>query len=207
MATDHTPPVNQPAPRADDTALAERCARGDRVAQRELFQRTRAAVHRTLYRVLGSNSELEDLLQETYLAVFRSIASYGGRASVLTWCCSIAAHTALSYLRRRRPIPMAVIEAPSLAPAADRVLRARIAVTRLYAALDRIDPVQRVAFTLAVIDGNSLADVAELTGASLSAVKTQVWRARAALDKRAASDVVLAEYIEDVGPGADGEAS
>lgn len=166
---------------------------------------TRAAVHRTLFRVIGANTELEDLLQETYLSVFRSIASYGGRSSVLTWCCSVAAHTALSFLRRRRPVPVAVIEAPSLAPGADRVLRARIAVRRLYAALDRIDPVQRIAFSLAVIDGRSLAEVAELTGASLSAVKTQVWRARAALDKRAATDHVLAEYIEDLSPAAEGE--
>lgn len=199
--------MSQPAPRTDDTALADRCARGDRVAQRELFQRTRAAVHRTLFRVLGSNAELEDLLQETYLAVFRSIGSYGGRSSVLTWCCSIAAHTALSHLRKRKLVPMAVIEAPSLAPGADRVLRARVAAARLYALLDRIDPVQRVAFTLAVVDGRPLAEVAELTGASLSAVKTQVWRARNALDKRAAHDAVLSEYIEDLGAPAEGEGS
>ena len=191
--------MTQPALRADDAALADRCAQGDRAAQRELFQRTRAAVHRTLYRVLGSNAELEDLLQETYLSVFRSIASYGGRSSVLTWCCSIAAHTALSHLRRRRAVPTAVIDGPCLAPGADRILRAKIAAGRQYAALDRIDPVQRVAFTLAVVDGRPLAEVAELTGASLSAVKTQVWRARHALDKRAGADPVLREYIDDLG--------
>jgi len=199
--------VPQPALRSDDAALAQRCASGDRGAQRDLFLRTRAAVHRTLYRVLGSNSELEDLLQETYLAVFRSIASYGGRASLLTWCCSVAAHTALSFLRRRRPTPTAVLEAPSLAPGAERVLRAKLAVERLYAALDRVDPVQRIAFTLAVVDGRPLAEVAELTRASLSAVKTQVWRARKTLDKRASADAVLAEYIHDLGGSAREEAS
>lgn len=197
--------MTEPALRADDADLAERCARGDRAAQRALFQQTRAAVHRTLYRVLGSNQEIEDLLQETYLAVFRSIRSYGGRSSLLTWCCSIAAHTAISFLRRRRATPVAVIEGPSLAPGADRVLRAKVAVARLYAALDRIDPVQRAAFTLAVVDGRPLAEVAVLTDASLSAVKTQVWRARKALDKRAAIDPVLSEYIADLG-AAEGEA-
>lgn len=191
--------MTEPALRADDTALAARCARGDRVAQRQLFQQTRAAVHRTLYRVLGSNQEIEDLLQESYLAVFRSIGSYGGRSSVLTWCCSVAAHTAISFLRRRRATPMAVIDMPSLAPGADRIVRARAAVVRLYAALDRIDPVQRVAFTLAVVDGRPLAEVAELTDASLSAVKTQVWRARKALDKRAAADPLLSEYVAELG--------
>ncbi|MEZ4399913.1 MAG: RNA polymerase sigma factor [Kofleriaceae bacterium] len=186
--------------RSDDADLAVRCAAGDRAAQRDLFLRTRAAVHRTLFRVLGSNQDIEDLLHEVYLAAFRSIGNYGGRASLLTWCCGIAANVALSHLRRRRTVPTEAVDQPSGAPGAERVVRARIAVGRLYAALDRIDPVQRIAFTLAVIDGRALAEVAELTGASLSAVKTQVWRARKALDKRAAADPLLREYVEELAP-------
>ena len=183
------------ASRDDDADLALRCAASDRSAQRELFLQTRAAVHRTLYRVLGSNQDIEDLLQETYLAAFRSVGSYGGRASLMTWCCSIATNVALSHLRRRRPLPFADLEIESPAPSVDRIVRARAAVTRLYRALDRIDPTQRIAFTLAVVDGRSLAEVATLTNASLSAVKTQVWRARKALDKRAAADPLLREYM------------
>lgn len=178
-----------------DNELARLCASGDRGAQRELFLRTRAAVHRTLFRVLGSNRELEDLLQETYVAVFRSIGNYAGRSSLVTWTCSIATHVALSHLRRRRPTPTLDYDRESEAPSTDRVVRARAALVRLYAALDRLDPVQRVAFALAVIDGQSLAEVAELTGASVSAVKTQVWRARKALDKRASADPLLREYV------------
>lgn len=186
--------------RDDDADLAARCATGDRAAQRELFLKTRAPVHRTLYRLLGSNQDIEDLLQETFLAAFRSIQSYGGRASLVTWCCSIASNVALSHLRRRRLPPTDVVDIESPAPGADRQLRARIAVARLYRALDRIDPVQRVAFVLAVVDGRSMAEVAELTGASISAVKTQIWRARKTLDKRAAADPLLREYIHGLAP-------
>jgi RNA polymerase sigma-70 factor, ECF subfamily len=186
------------ASRDNDADLAMRCAAGDRGAQHELFVRSRAAVHRTLFRVLGSNQDIEDLLQETYLAVFRSIASYGNRSTLITWCCAIATNIALSHLRRRRAIPTADIELDSGAPGADRVVRARVAVARLYRALDRVEPVQRVAFALAVIDGRPLADVVELTGASMPAVKTQVWRARKALDKIAAADPILREYMTDL---------
>ena len=104
-------------------------------------------------------------------------------------------------------MPTPDVDRDSEAPSIDRVVRARMAMVRLYRALDRLDPTMRVAFALAVIDGRPLAEVAELTGASLSAVKTQVWRARNALDKRAAADVVLSEYIEDLGPRAEGEGS
>ena len=194
------------ASRESDADLAARCAAGDRGAQRELFLRSRAAVHRTLYRVLGSNQDIEDLIQDAYLAMFRSIGSYAGRSALITWCCSVASHVALSHLRRRRPVALGERDVESGAPSADRVVRARVAVARLYRALDRIDPVQRIAFALAVIDGRPLAEVAELTGASLTAVKTQVWRARKALDKRAAADPLLHEYVTELTAGAAQEA-
>jgi DNA-directed RNA polymerase specialized sigma24 family protein len=59
----------------------------------------------------------------------------------------------------------------------------------------------RIAFALAVIDGRSLAEVAELTDASLVAVKTRVWRARRELDRRARKDSILGAYIADLGVG------
>ena len=89
-------------------------------AQRELFLRTRAAVHRTLFRILGSNHEVEDLLQETYLMVFRSIHRFEGRSSPSTWCCGIAVHVvtatagkranlAAVFARKQRPLGVDVI--------------------------------------------------------------------------------------------------
>lgn len=167
---------------------------------------TRSAVHHTLYRILGSNQDMEDVLQETYLEVFRSMARYGARASLVTWCCSIAAHVALGSLRsRRRPALELSDDLPAPAPDAERITLAREAARRLYAALDRIDPTHRVAFALAVIDGRPLQEVAELTDASLSAVKTRVWRARKELDRLAGRDPVLAAYVSELGEDATGK--
>ena len=55
--------------------------------------------------------------------------------------------------------------------------------------------------TRAVIDGRPLAEVAELTDASLSAVKTRVWRARKELDRLASKDPVLSAYVADLSSG------
>jgi len=185
-----------PAARDRDVRLASACAGGDRASQREVFQMTRAAVHHTLYRILGSNQEMEDLLQDTYLELFRSIGRYQARSSLVTWSCAIAAHVALGHLRsRRRPTVELSTTTTSDDPDPRRVSMAREAVIRLYAALDRIEPDQRIAFTLATIDGRPLAEVAELTGASLSAVKTRVWRARKELDRLSRRDPGLAGYV------------
>ncbi len=189
-------------PVSRDAALASRCVAGDRPAQREVFQLTRAAVHHTLFRILGSNQDMEDLLQESFLEIFRSMGRYGARSSLVTWCCAIATHVAFGHLRgRKRPTTELATDLVAGGPDAEQVTLSREAARRLYVALDRIDPVQRVAFALAVIDGRPLAEVAVLTDASLSAVKTQVWRARKELDRLARRDPVLSGYVAELAAG------
>jgi RNA polymerase sigma-70 factor (ECF subfamily) len=193
---------------ATDRALAERCTQGDRDAQRAVFDGQRDRVHRTLYRIFGSNREMEDLVQETFLEIFRSIARFRGDSTLATWCATIATRVAWSHIERRRPQAVALELAPE--PAShdappDRQAAARDAVRRLYLALEKIPVAQRVPFTLAAIDGLPLAEVAILTRSSLVATKTRVWRARRDLERRAARDPVLRDYLDDLRSGPRGE--
>ncbi|HLU65154.1 MAG TPA: sigma-70 family RNA polymerase sigma factor [Kofleriaceae bacterium] len=182
----------------DDLALARRCASGDAAAQRQLFRDTRGLVHRTLFRILGSNRDMEDLVQEVYIEVFRSLARFRGEAKLATWIARITTRVALAAIRRRRPAASSldvVPEPASGAPGAAEVLEMRQAAARLYAVLDRVDPVQRIAFALHVIEGLPLREVAEITDASLVATKSRVWRARREVERRAGRDPVLAELL------------
>ena len=193
-----------PAPaaiREEGVALTRRAATGDRAAQRELFAAQKTSVHHTLYRILGNNNEIEDLVQDAFLEIFRALPSFRGESTLTRWCQTIATRVAYLSISRRKPpaVELSVVE-DSLAGDADtrRHAQARDAARRLYAALDRIDPKQRVAFALAVIDGRSLAEVADITESSLVAVKTRVWRARKDLMKRARKDAVLSGYLTDL---------
>jgi RNA polymerase sigma-70 factor (ECF subfamily) len=192
------------ATREHDLELARRAAAGDRVAQRELFLEQRANVHRALFRILGSNREIEDLLQDSFIEIFKALGSFRGDSTLGRWCQTIAVRVAYLAISRRRPPPveLALVE-ETVASDADirRHVQVREATRRLYAALDRIEPKQRVAFALAAIDGKSLAEVAELTGSSVFAVKTRVWRARRELMRRAEKDAALAAYLEDLEGG------
>jgi RNA polymerase sigma-70 factor, ECF subfamily len=190
--------------REHDLGLARRAASGDRAAQRELFHEQRAAVHRTLFRILGSNRELEDLIQDAFVEIFRALPSFRGDSSLAGWCRTIATRIAFLAISRRRPPSVAlelVEDTIGHDPDSARALHMREAVRRLYAALDRIEPKQRVAFALAVIDGMPLREVAQLTDSSTVAVKTRVWRARRDLAKRAAKDPVLSSYIAELAEG------
>lgn len=190
--------------REHDRELARRAATGDRVAQRALFLEQRGNVHRALFRILGSNREIEDLLQDAFIEIFKALGSFRGESTLGRWCQTIAIRVAYLSISRRRPpaVELALVE-DTVASDADlrRHVQVREAARRLYAALDRIEAKQRIAFALAAIDGKSLAEVAELTGSSVFAVKTRVWRARRELMRRAGNDAVLAAYLEELEGG------
>ncbi len=165
----------------------------------------RLSVHHTLFRILGSNRDLEDLVQDAFLEIFRALPSFRGESTLARWCQTIATRTAYLAIARRKPpaVDLALVEdiLPHGEPDAARVAHAREAARRLYAALDRIDTKHRVAFALQVIDGLSVAEVAELTESTAVAVRTRVWRARRELFKRAGKDPVLSGYLTELAGG------
>jgi RNA polymerase sigma-70 factor, ECF subfamily len=192
------------AAREHDLELARRAATGERAAQRALFLEQRANVHRALFRILGSNRDLEDLVQDAFIEIYRALPSFRGDSTLGRWCQTIAVRLAYLAISRRRPptVELSLVE-DIVASDADvrRSVQLREAARRLYAALDRIDAKQRIAFALAVIDGKSLAEVAELTGSTMFAVKTRVWRARRELMRRAHKDAVLSTYLDELQGG------
>lgn len=187
----------------DDVALAARCGAGDRAAQMELFVAHKSRVHAILYRILGNNREMEDLVQDTFLEVFRSLHRYRGQAKLGTWISTICSRVAFAHLSRKKPAAIELEMVPDLAsgdPESDEVAFAREAASRLYAVLAKLDAKQRIAFALHVIDGRKMQEVAEMTEATLVATKSRVWRARKEVGKHARRDPFLANYLAQQEP-------
>src|SRR5688572_15954962 len=200
------PEVRPEQPSTDNTAtveLARRASAGDRAAQRALFRDLRRPMHATLYRVLGSNRQVEDLLQEAFIELFRSLPGYRGEAKLTTWADRITTRVAYRHLRRQRL--MLASDVPASAPCVvgtpEHDLQAKEGVRRLYAALTAMKPHYRIAFALFSIDGRSLKEVAEATGVSLIAAKSRIWRARRLIEAAARADDVLAAYLSNAEAG------
>jgi RNA polymerase sigma-70 factor, ECF subfamily len=133
--------------------------------------------------------------------VFRSLHGYRGEARLATWIDRIAVRVAYHHIGARKPaalIDVTEIEAPGVAP--ERRMLAREGVRRLYAVMAELSPTTRIAFALHVIDGRPMAEVAAATGATVTATKVRVWRARRAIEKRAAGDPILSEYLGGAAP-------
>lgn len=166
---------------ATDREVVNRCVAGDRAAQRALFDREIDRVHAILYRLVGPSSELEDLAQEAFTEVFRSLSSFRGDARLSTWIARVTAHVAYRHFASKRPTPAsldAVAEPAAGAVPADEQMGARRALHRVYALMAELEPAVRIAFSLHVLDGRSLEEVAAMMDASLVATKSRVWRAR-----------------------------
>jgi RNA polymerase sigma-70 factor (ECF subfamily) len=190
----------------DDVLLVDRCLTGEPAATRELFRRHKARVHSCLYRVLGSNRDMDDLLQEAFLQVFQSLRGWRAEASLATWVDRVSVRVAYRYLsqRGRRVQTESILddadivgyEATSIAPGPGvRHQLARDGVKRLYEVLDELSPAARLAFTLHEIDGRTISETAALVGSSVTATKLRVWRARKRIESVAATDPVLAEFL------------
>lgn len=182
----------------DDRELVAQCIAGDRAAQRRLFDRERRRVHATLFRVLGSNQHIDDLLQEVFLAVFRGLSTFRGEAALSTWIDRCAVRAAFAYVRSKRArhhLELVAEDVSGDIPSPERRTLAREAASHLYEALEALEPKQRLAFSLFAIDDRSLSEVATLMEATVMATKARVWRARRYLEKRARVDPVLSEYL------------
>jgi RNA polymerase sigma-70 factor (ECF subfamily) len=173
----------------------------DQQAFRELIAPYVRELHLHCYRMLGSLTDADDLLQETLIAAWRGLDGFAGRSSVRTWLYRVATNRCLNAIRdaKRRPpaqpVPPFTPPEPSrhgevtwlqpypdalLNPAALHETRANVELA-FIAALQRLPPRQTAAVVLADVLGFSTAEVADLLDTTPTAVKGTLQRARAAL--------------------------
>lgn len=142
--------------------------------------------------VLKDPAEADDAAQDAFLKAFRSLSSFDGRSSFGTWVHRIAVNACLDRLRaraRRRAESLEALgerDAASLRallePSSAGALEDQDLAERL---LSRLNPEQRLAFTLCERDGLSYAEIAQAMACSVDSVKARIKRARAELAQAA----------------------
>jgi RNA polymerase sigma-70 factor (ECF subfamily) len=190
----------RPALPDPDADLIEACRQGDRRALERVLLAHSPYLERLLGRVAGS-LEVEDLLQMTFIAAIGAFPRFRGEAQVRTWLARIAVRIAQERLHkpeRKRRVPWENMREPE--PRANTVppehaMDDKQRLARLRYHLDAIAPKKRVAFVLHVFEGHPIDEVAALTGASVTAVKSRVFWARRELLRRAKRDPWLREYV------------
>lgn len=177
------------APREmSDQALVAACAVGDAPALGALFDRHHMAVYRFLARVTrGADDQLDDLVQSTFIEVWRSSPRYRGKGSALSWIFGIAANISRHHVRgevRRRVVLERVASCPHPGPARpDDIATRRELIDRLHEALQHLPHDLRVAFVMCELEGTSGVDAARALGVRKGTMWRRLHEARKALRK------------------------
>lgn len=166
------------ASRPDDTALVARARGGDTDAFEELVRIYMRAVYGHAMRFFGSPDPAEDVVQEVFIKVYRSIGSFDGASAFSTWLYRITRNTCVDMLRsgKHRPVPMDLTDLGVASPGdfADEVVLS----ASVEAATAALSPEDRDALDAVTLFGLSYAEAAEIAGVPLGTIKSRVFRAR-----------------------------
>jgi RNA polymerase sigma-70 factor, ECF subfamily len=183
-----------PTAEPSDETLAARAAAGDDSAFEAIVRRYQGRVFRLACR-LTSDSDAPDVLQETFLQVYRHLPSFRGDSAFRTWLYRIASNAALMHRRARARRPAESLEqflphfddrgrhtaTPAelqVAACADELLDRQLLAEKARDVISRLPDLYRDAFVLRDLEELSTAEVAQALGIEPAAVRQRVHRAR-----------------------------
>jgi RNA polymerase sigma-70 factor (ECF subfamily) len=178
----------------NDDDFLKRISEGDNLAFKELFVLYKDKVLQICYRFILNQEDAEEVMQDVFLEVHRSISSFRGDASFSTWLYRIATTKSLDELKRQNRKKRIHLIKKSLGldtlfntasenPTPDSILETKESIKKIKQALDSLPEQQRIAITLSKIDGASNAMVAEIMGITTFAADSLIYRAKKNLIK------------------------
>ncbi|MEU7120627.1 RNA polymerase sigma factor [Streptomyces zaomyceticus] len=165
----------------DDAGLLRAVARGDTEALAVLYDRHAGWLHARLARRCQDEETVREVLQDTFVTVWRSAGSHRGRGEAGGWLWVIAARRLVDARRagaRAERAAAAPPEPPVAAPSAEDRVLAGLEYGEVGAALDRISPELAEVLRATVVDGLTTRETARLLGIPEGTVKTRALRAR-----------------------------
>jgi RNA polymerase sigma-70 factor (ECF subfamily) len=184
----------------DEAGLLSRARLGDRSAFERLVERHLPQVWRAVWRVVRHKQDAEDVVQETFLTAWRSLADFRGDAAFATWLHRIAVTRSLHHVERAserlrrasRSIDdeetgatvlialeggrsRAAVESPL------RQLEAKELLARLQGCLEKLPPAWRAVLSLRDVDALAYEEIARALDVALGTVRSRLARARVAL--------------------------
>ena len=180
--------------------LVIRCQQGDKSAFKDLFHRHRADVARIVFRMLGPVPEVDDVIQDVFVQVFRSMRDFQGKSKFSTWLHRVSVNVVLMYRRAQRSRPNLSDEIPGdlqgedLGPDEDAMRRERIRA--FYTVLERLPEKKRTVFVLHEIEGLNPREIAKIVDAPPLTVRTRLFYARRDIIRLLRSEPSLAALAD-----------
>ena len=177
--------------------LIENLKKGDINSFRILVNEHQRKVLNTCYRFLNNKEDAEDLTQEVFLEVYKSISSFRGESKISTWIYRIAVTKSLDFIRKKKRkkrftilkrvfsddnIKSGIPDKTNLNP--DKKVEEQDRIRILNEALESLPQNQRAAFTLSKYDEMSYKEIAEILNTTIPSVESLIHRAKNKLKKK-----------------------
>ncbi len=185
------PTRTAPLPGSDnppsDEAIVTRVRAGDVALFEILMRRHNARLYRVIRSVIGSETEVEDVMQQAYLHAYTALEGFAGLSSFATWLTRIGLNEALARLRKRRwlePVDDLPEQTEGLmepAPTPEDVASSHETARMVEHAIDRLPAIHRTVLMLREIEQLSTEETAGILQVSEDVVKVRLHRARLAL--------------------------
>jgi RNA polymerase sigma-70 factor (ECF subfamily) len=193
-----------------DDALVAAAQAGDRGALERLLERHQGEVYRFGMKMCREEEDAKDILQETLFSAARALPDFRGASSVSTWLFTIARSFCIKKRRTSKFAPERVESLEAQAEAATQVAdtargpeedaAGRQIKKVLEEAIDSLEPMYREVLVLRDVEGLSAAEVGEVMGLSVEAVKSRLHRARMTVRERVAPVLALPGAGPPAGP-------
>ncbi|MCP4680061.1 MAG: sigma-70 family RNA polymerase sigma factor [Deltaproteobacteria bacterium] len=188
---------------ADHFLCNEEIVRGiinkDPRAAAVLYDRFGNKINRLVWRLLGADSEHDDVVQLVFVHILSSVKKLKNPDALEDWISGVTVNTVRREIRNRkyRRILIPTADYPEIATDPGEA-RSKIMVHRLFAILSKMRTEDHIVFVLRFVEGNTLGEVAVAGGYSLATAKRRIARAKKEFMKRAKKDSVLASFIEEM---------
>jgi RNA polymerase sigma-70 factor (ECF subfamily) len=185
--------------------IVKRAQRGDTEAFAELFRKHRNAVAAIAYRMLGPGADLEDMVQEVFLQVHRSLPDFRGQSKFSTWLHRVAVNVVLMARRRARSRPQYAPEEHArheadVGPSPDQDVAKARRVEAFRRLLEKLSEKKRTVYVLHELEGMPPAEIARVVDCPVLTVRTRLFYARRELATLMRSEPTLA-HLADVSRG------
>jgi len=176
--------------------LIESALGGNQGAYKELMERHRSAIYHIVLKIVRDREAVEDLVQETFMKAFASLATYRSEYKFSTWLYRIAANAAIDYLRKKRlktlsldaPVhgsdDMGSIDIPDYSYSPEKEIEEREKRISINDAIDSLPEKYRLVIVYRHKDDKSYEEIAEALDIPIGTVKARIFRARELLKKK-----------------------
>jgi RNA polymerase sigma-70 factor, ECF subfamily len=180
------PPTDPISPSAESDALIERCLRGDQQAWDQIVRQYWRRVFNVAYKFVGRHDEAEDLTQDVFLKIFKSLATFDRRANFQTWLVSVSRNLCIDHyrsVRKERETIDRDVNADDLSPLSVEVnphvaLERQDLAQELRRALQHLPETLRAAVVMRDIQDLSYQEIADRLHLPEGTVKSRINRGR-----------------------------